>query len=72
MRERLLEVIRNEGYPSYMDSDDIHEAWPHEMLDAILEELRKPDMFIILAGADVPDSVTRFWPIMVDTIARKE
>lgn len=32
--------------------------------------IRKPTTGVILAGADVPDSVHRFWPPMIDEILK--
>lgn len=35
---------------------------------AALEAIRTPTIGLLLSGADVPDSVGRFWPIMVGEI----
>lgn len=35
---------------------------------AALEAIRTPTTGLLLSGADVPDSVGRFWPIMVGEI----
>jgi hypothetical protein len=37
-------------------------------INAVLAVLREPDTALILAGADVPDSVQRFWPKMIDAV----